>query len=114
MLDFDNIDGSTLLKILEQRIFVIFYFKIHIKEVLVFETKHGWHVYIEIEEQLDDMKVLFIQTALGDDFKRACFNYTRVELKIPNWNVLYTENEKYNKELSKKLYKILKKGETQW
>ncbi|MEM3414953.1 MAG: hypothetical protein QXS21_05500 [Thermoproteota archaeon] len=111
MIDIDHVDDETLKKILGTRKFVIFYFKLHIEEVLVFRTKHGYHIYISVEEDLDDETTLFIQTLLGDDFKRACFNYTRVKLKIANWNVLFTENEKYDIKLSKEIYSILKEGE---
>jgi len=109
-LDFDEIPAETLIKIFEARRFVWAYFKLTPRTLIVMRTKRGWHVYIEVKEDLDDLDIAFIQLALGDDFKRACYNWTRARLGIPNWNVLFTKSEvAYEPKLSKKLLEIIRK-----
>ena len=112
-LDFDNITEDVLVDIFRNRKFVWAYFKLTPKYVIVMRTEHGFHVYIEVEEDLDDLDLAFIQLALGDDFKRACFNWTRARLGIPNWNVLFTNSEKeFLPNLSKKVFEVIvKRGE---
>jgi len=106
-LDFDEIDAETLLKILEKRKFVWFFFQLRCKGVIVMKTKRGWHVYIKLWDDLPDLDVAFIQAVLGDDFKRACYNWSRVRTKTPNWNVLFTSNEKYDKDVTKRVKKMV-------
>jgi len=106
-LDFDEIDAETLLKILEKRKFVWFFFQLRCKGVIVMKTKRGWHVYIKLKDHYDDLDIAFIQIALGDDFKRACFNWSRARSKTPNWNVLFTSNEKYSPIVTKRVKKMV-------
>lgn len=108
-LDYDEIDEKTLFKILEKRKFVFFHFRLRPIGGIVAKTKRGWHVYIRLKDDLDDLDVAFIQAVLGDDFKRACFNWSRVRDGMKVWNVLFTENETIDEKLTKKLTKMLRK-----
>jgi len=80
--------------------------KIFVEEVEVFETKKGIHVYVyaSSERKISDEEIVVIQLALGSDYKREIFNWSRVisNPKPKHWNVLFKSKEKITK-LSKML-----------
>ncbi len=57
-----------------------------VEKISVYETKNGYHVYIEISTdiELDGKDVTFIQLFLGSDCYRELYNYVRC--KIPNYS----------------------------
>jgi len=61
------------------------------KYIEVFETERGMHIYIKIDEKLDDMEINKLQFLLGDDCTRVKINMWRIERGIPHWNKLFHE-----------------------
>ena len=109
MLDFDHLSYEKVEEILINRSFTLRYFCLKVEHCLVYKTLHGWHVIIHIQspEPLDDTDICFIQLALGDDYKRAIYNWPRAKAGIPGWNTLFSQYEQYQPELSKRLTRIL-------
>jgi len=64
----------------------------------VFKTPHGLHVYMVVHGDIDELDLAFIQAVLGDDYKRAVYNYLRVKNKREayKWNVLFSNREKFD------------------
>jgi len=107
-LDFDNLTFEQVEDIIMNRIFVFYQFEIRPQKAIVMKTPHGYHIYIKAKtnRRLEDEDIVFIQLALGDDFKRACFNWERVRSNNGHkygWNVLFTEHETYRAELTHRL-----------
>lgn len=72
--------------------------KIHIDDVEVFETKRGLHIYVYASSfrSIPDEEIVVIQLALGSDYKREIFNWTRVisNPRPKRWNVMFKDNER--------------------
>ena len=115
-LDFDIEDFSTVEDILCNRApFVLREFSLSIKQVSVYRTPHGYHVIMVVEgpNRWGPRDICFIQLALGDDYKRAVFNWHRAREAIftYGWNTLFSHHERYmawhSKYLTKKLKRLL-------
>jgi len=82
----------------DKLIFVSDMLKIFIDEVEVYETKRGIHihVYASSKRKVSDEEIVVIQLALGSDYKREIFNWTRVisNPRPKRWNVLFKDKEK--------------------
>jgi hypothetical protein len=63
------------------------------KRVRVYQTKNGFHVYLNIYSKLvllpNDLCCL--QALFGSDFKRECFNLVRIKTGMAYWNVLFSK-----------------------
>jgi len=72
--------------------------RIYFDEVEVYETVKGIHIYIyaSSERKISDGEIVVIQLALGSDYKRELFNWTRVisNPKPKRWNVLFKSRER--------------------
>jgi hypothetical protein len=68
-------------------------------------TKHGYHWYIKIKETLTPIETCLIQTLMGSDYKRECFNLIRIKHHCKRWNVLF--QKKYQYSLSEKILKLV-------
>ncbi len=92
--------------------FVRYLLRIDIDEVEVFETRRGIHIYVyaSSNRKISDEEIVVIQLALGSDYKRELFNWTRVisNPKPKHWNVLFKDNEKITR-LSKMLTILINK-----
>jgi len=79
---------------------------ITVEYVEVYETEKGFHIYVYISEEIDDPKLIIIlQLALGSDYKRELFNYTRANTTNwkGEWNVLFkTKKGKINERITLK------------
>jgi len=82
----------------DKLIFVSDMLKIFIDEVEVYETKRGIHIYVyaSSKRKVSDEEIVVIQLALGSDYKREIFNWTRVisNPRPKRWNVLFRDKEK--------------------
>lgn len=77
----------------------LYEFKFWVTKFKVLETKKGYHFYIYFvsERKIEDIEILYMQQALGDDYKRAGFNLIRVvegDCKTEEWNVLFIDKER--------------------
>lgn len=81
--------------------------KLTYTKVQVFETKHGYHIYLhmKIPKQICDLYLPCIQSLMGSDYKREALNFTRVLAGEQNWNVLFKEKHKGRKIVSKEIFK---------
>lgn len=125
-LDFDNSDKKLLIANFKERVKVLWFFKIKILNVSIYQTNHGYHAYLISNKRFTNADLVFIQLALGSDFMREIFYYKRVKypvLKNKGWNILFSKKyyslaskegkngivseEKLDKPLSNKIFKIL-------
>lgn len=76
---------------------VILLLRLDITDVSVEKSKHGWHITLNIKNKMNDHEIVCVQSLMGSDYKRECFNLLRVHSgKFPNqsWNVLF--KKKFN------------------
>lgn len=61
--------------------------------ILKKKTRHGHHLTVTFEtsRKLDDRDIVFLQLALGSDYKREMFNWLRVKSGCKKWNALFRE-----------------------
>jgi hypothetical protein len=101
--------------------------RLTVKDVKAWKTKNGIHIRIWIKEKLHPLIVVLIQSLMGSDYARECYNACRVLNLTINpekysktaheiWNVLFykkiykgkvVSEEKFDKKLTKKLKKEL-------
>jgi hypothetical protein len=97
LMDYDFRSEENLLKFISRIWPFIWRFEWHfgrlqLHEVEIRKTEHGWHFYVTLQQQLKPEDIAYLQLALGSDYKRECFNWRRVRLKLfKDWNVLYRE-----------------------
>jgi len=101
MIDVDfkpEIPNKFAEEFVEKLSFVSDILKIHIDDVEVFETKRGLHIYVYASSfrNISDEEIVVIQLALGSDYKREIFNWTRVisNPRPRRWNVMFKDNER--------------------
>lgn len=96
-LDFDGFKKAEhLFNFLIKKKFVISFFKLKIKNIEVYNTNRGYHVYIDVENKLELEDIIFIQAVMGSDFKRECFNWSRIKkpyMDKTKINVLFKEKK---------------------
>lgn len=91
-LDFDNREFSLALKILKARSSI---FRVlrdwRIIGCRVFETRKGYHVYLEIDApKLTPLDFAFMQLLLGSDYMREANNYFRTRYGLSeDWNFMF-------------------------
>lgn len=123
-LDYDKILSKDVCLIFEHRAWLIKYFEV--ERIRAFSTKRGYHVRIDIKEELDDRDVILLQMLMGSDIHREIYNFLRQHDGdlIENWNKLYTKkhlvlntkikkaisSERYLKGLTKDLIKSIEKA----
>jgi len=68
---------------------------IKLEDINVMQTKKGFHVYLAIESKkvvLLPSDLVCLQSLMGSDYKRECFNFLRVKSGLvldDSWNVLF-------------------------
>ena len=77
----------------------IYEYNFWLKSIKVRETVKGYHFYINVltNRKLKDVEIIYIQLALGSDYKREGFNMIRSaegNTKIEDWNMLFIDKEK--------------------
>jgi len=86
-LDFD---GREALQTLFDRAWVMKAMGLHLLRVVCYKTRHGYHVYIHVSNQLDPHKVLIFQAILGTDYRHVLGAIRRLDEHAEKWNVLFT------------------------
>ena len=93
--------------------------------VRVWHTVNGWHLELDLDNEIDNIKAVLIQALLGDDYRRAMALFQRIERGCKNWNKLYRKKyrineigqrvmvsfERFDPEISKKVKDLLELGE---
>lgn len=70
--------------------------------VRVWHTTNGWHLEIDLDNEIDNIKAVLMQALLGSDFRRELALLLRIERGCQNWNNLYQQKWKVN-ELSQRV-----------
>jgi hypothetical protein len=90
------------------------------------KSDYGWHVRISLEKPLPIYIIGYVQTLMGSDWKRECYNFIRIvnlltreiksKIMSENWNVLFNRKylrrklasvEEFDHEMTRKLRKEL-------
>ena len=92
-LDFDFPDWELVKTIFKKREFVLSSLDLTVQDALVSKTSKGFHLYLTLSREVSKETVIFLQLALGSDYKREVFNWRRfVMLNVPlTYNVLFYE-----------------------
>ena len=131
-LDFEQ--GRFLKRLSVKRIgFVARMLRLPVEDVKAYRTANGVHVYIKLDAKVHPVTAVLIQSLMGSDYARECYNAIRVYNMMLNpekysevakncWNVLFTEKyvdgrlaskEVYDPELTERLRRELRlKGQT--
>jgi len=95
-----DVDGKLNEKRLVKKLYFIDKF-LHFENLKINKsrTKHGWHIRISFNSivELNDSDIVFLQSVLGDDWKRCMFNWLRVRSGCKKWNALF--KKKYDSEM---------------
>ena len=73
-------------------------FRLFVENISVWETKKGFHFYIEIKgnREFKDVEILYMQLLLYSDVYREGFNMVRIaegDVGPDRWNILFVDNE---------------------
>ena len=67
------------------------YYNLKVKKIIVRNTARGHHIWIHLNNNLDDATINKLQFVLGDDRTRWKINQMRVERNTKRWNILFTK-----------------------
>ena len=122
-----DLDGKESFADFLDRIWILKGFGLRIKSCAVYGTKNGFHVYLDTSIEIEPLKALFMQLALGSDYRKEVFSFLRLERGYTDpkdWSVLFSikyrftkmgeviesSKEEYNTILSQKLQIALEGG----
>lgn len=120
-----DLDGKYSLSEFLKRIWILKYLGIRVLQVKIHHTTNGFHARVRCDNQIDDKTAIFIQLALGSDYRREICNLLKLERGAKNWNMLFkrkwatdklgneyqVSKETYDKELSQKVLRAIQLGE---
>jgi len=120
-----DLDGKNGLDTFLNRMWIMKYLGLKVTDVKVYHTTNGYHLVLELDNEIDNVKAILIQAILGDDYRRAACLLLRVERGCKDWNVLFRQKykinrlgqrvkvseEKYDPDLSQKILDLLILGE---
>jgi len=91
-LDVDyKMNKQLLREFIETRLGLLALMNYHVEDYNYAKTKHGYHFWFRITEQLTEQKLAEIQFLLGDDIRRARFNFMRAEINaFHEFNILFS------------------------
>jgi len=91
-LDIDYKMSKQLLKeFIVTRLGLLALMNYHIVDYNYAKTKHGYHFWFKIIEQLTEQRLAEIQFLLGDDIRRARFNFMRAKINaFHEFNILFS------------------------
>ena len=120
-----DLDGKNGLDIFLQRMWIMKYLGLKPIDVKVYHTTNGYHLYLTLDNEIDNIKAIFMQLALGSDYRREVCNLLRIERGCKDWNILFkakykvnqlgqrikVSEERYDPQLSQKVLDLLLLGE---
>ena len=105
-LDYDNISFRNIRNIYKKNNkWIIYFFKLKVLSIKVFTTKRGYHIYIDVNNRLNNQDIVFLQLALSSDFMRECYYWKRIKYPVlprRQWNILFFR-KKYERISRKKI-----------
>ena len=129
-IDYDNYSPQQLLGLIWSRWGFLFRFRwpgfgrLHVRDVDVRKTKHGYHVRIFVKNKIPNRELNFLQLSLDSDYRRECMNLRRIIAvkRMRSWNTLYhykfngrghlTSHETSDARLAKKIAGLIKTFKT--
>jgi len=119
------LDGKYGLSTLLDRIWILKYLGIKVVNVKIHHTVNGFHARLVCDNEIDDIKTIFIQALLGSDYRRELCNLLKIERGSKNWNTLFKQKwktdklgnevlvskETYDRELGNKVKRAIQLGE---
>ena len=60
-----------------------------VEKIKTFKTRHGFHAYILLKNDLPPEEINMLQFLCGDDHARVQINMWRIQRGIPHWNKLF-------------------------
>ena len=93
--------------------------------VRVWHTTNGWHLEIDLDNEVENIKAVLMQALLGSDYRREMCLLLRIERGCKNWNNLYRQKhkvnelgqrvrvslERFDEEMSRKVLDLLELGQ---
>lgn len=93
--------------------------------VRVWHTVNGWHLEIDFDAEIENIKAVLMQALLGEDYRRGLCLLLRIERGCQDWNKLYRQKfkvnelgqrirvsfERFDEDLSQKVLNLLELGE---
>ena len=115
-----KIDLDCELDVFLYRFGVMEHLGLDVSKIDVYNTNHGFHLYLHTTADIEKFEILAIEQILGDDFRRGLFNYTRILNKAKNCDILFRRKyglnkigdtvllseERYNETISKSIKKL--------
>lgn len=119
-----DLDSQEALNEFINRIWIIKNLGLKVNTVECYDTKHGYHLYLYLDNILTNFDILIIETLLGSDFKKQLYNYLKMKNGTENWDVLFEEKyvinhlshriclskEELNEDLSDKIMNLISFG----
>lgn len=59
------------------------------ERVGVFESNKGFHLYIDVADELTPVEIMLLQQLLGSDPNRELYNYTKWKWGFKKWQMLF-------------------------
>lgn len=120
-----DLDGKNGLDIFLKRMWIMKYLGLKTVNAKVYHTTNGYHLVLKLDNEIDNLKAIFMQLALGSDYRREVCNLLRIERGCKDWNILFkakykvnqlgqtikVSQERYDPELSQKVLDLLRLGE---
>jgi len=120
-----DLDGKEAFSEFLNRLWLLRGFGLAPVKVEVHHTKNGFHVRMHCDNEIDDKTAVFMQLALGSDYRREVFNWLRIERGCKDWNILFStktivnkvgqivevSKEEYDPDLSEKVMRIIQPGD---
>jgi len=90
-----KMNKRLLREFIETRRVILSYLGYNVRSIVAQETEHGYHFWIDIEDHVDQKRKAELQFLLGDDQRRARYNFLRAELQaFDTFNALFSEKIK--------------------
>jgi len=120
-----DLDGKNGLDLFLGRTWIMKYMGLRTVAARCSHTVNGYHLELDLDAHIDDVKAVLMQLALGSDYRREVCNLLRIERGGEGWNNLFkakykinqlgqrvqVSEESFDPELSKKILDLLWLGE---
>ncbi len=91
-----DIDGFSGFKTLLDRLWILKYLGIRVLKADVYRTVNGRHAILCCENQIEPWQRILFELMLGDDYRRALYNYQKLLHGTKNFDYLYGYKSKTN------------------
>ncbi|MHA1400314.1 MAG: hypothetical protein ACTSQE_08195 [Candidatus Heimdallarchaeaceae archaeon] len=92
-----KIDLDCHINVFLERMWLMKYLGLDVEKIEVYKTNQGYHLYIYTLNTLNKLEILLFEQILGDDNRRAAYNYLRIKSNAVNFDPLYCRKYKLNK-----------------